>query len=124
MSEKVREVTAESFEDEVLQAEGTVMVDFWASWCPPCRRLAPVLEQLAERQEGRLGIVKLDVDAAPEVASRYGIRSIPTLIVFRDGRPLERRLGALPLEELERFALPHLAPAMETGVMDPRATVG
>lgn len=107
----MREVAAATFEDEVLRAEGPVLVDFWASWCPPCRRLGPVLETLAERQEGRLGIVKVDVDEAPEVAARYGIRSIPTLIVFRQGQPVERRLGALPLDELERFTLPHLAPA-------------
>ena len=103
MSEMVRAVTAAEFEREVLQAEGLVLVDFWAAWCPPCRRLAPTLDGLAAEYEGRLSVVKVDVDENPELAQRYGIQSIPTLILFRDGRAVDKRLGALPKEELRGF---------------------
>jgi thioredoxin 1 len=111
VSEKVRAVTEAEFEREALAAEGVVLVDFWAGWCPPCRRLAPALESLAAAYEGRLTVLKVDVDENPELAARYGIRSIPTLILFRDGRVADRRLGALPMDDLTRFVDAQLAPA-------------
>jgi thioredoxin 1 len=103
VSDKVRAVTGAEFEREVLQAEGLVLVDFWASWCPPCRRLAPAIDALAGEYEGRLTVAKVDVDESPELAQRFGIQSIPTLILFRDGRPVDKRLGALPKDELQGF---------------------
>jgi thioredoxin len=103
VSEMVRSVTGAEFEREVLQAEGLVLVDFWAAWCPPCRRLAPTIDALAAEYDGRLSVAKVDVDASPELAQRYGIQSIPTLILFRDGRAVDKRLGALPKDELVTF---------------------
>jgi thioredoxin 1 len=111
VSDKVRAVTGAEFEREVLQAEGLVLVDFWASWCPPCRRLAPTLDALAGEYEGRLTVAKVDVDESPELAQRFGIQSIPTLILFRDGRPVDKRLGALPKDELQGFVDAGLAVA-------------
>jgi thioredoxin 1 len=103
VSELVRNVTGAEFDREVLQSEGLVLVDFWAAWCPPCRRLAPTIDALATEYQGRLAVAKVDVDASPEVAQRYGIQSIPTLILFRDGRAVDKRLGALPKEDLRQF---------------------
>src|SRR5687768_3162999 len=103
MSELVRAVTSAEFDRDVLQAEGLVLVDFWASWCPPCRRLAPTLNAVAADYEGRLSVAKVDVDENPELAQRYGVQSIPTLILFRDGRAVDKRLGALPKDDLRHF---------------------
>ena len=111
LSDKVRAVTGVEFEREALSAAGPVLVDFWAGWCPPCRRLAPTLEALADEYEGRLAVLKVDVDQCPDLAARYGIRSIPALLLFRDGRVADRRLGALPLDDLKRFVDAQLAPA-------------
>lgn len=107
----MRAVTGVEFEREALAAEGAVLVDFWAAWCPPCRRLAPALDALAGEYEGRLTVLKVDVDENPDLAARYGIRSIPTLLLFRDGRVADRRLGALPMDDLKRFVDAQLAPA-------------
>ena len=104
VSELVRAVTSAEFEREVLQAEGLVLVDFWATWCPPCRRLAPTIDALAADYQGRrLTVTKVDVDANPDLAQRYGVQSIPTLILFRDGRAVDKRLGALPKDDLQHF---------------------
>ena len=86
-------------------------MDFRAAWCPPCRRLAPTLDALAGAYEGQVTVLKVDVDECPDVSSRYGIQSIPTLILFRDGRMVDRKLGALPMEELRRFVDAQLLPA-------------
>ena len=109
MSELVRAVTGDGFDRDVLQAEGLVLVDFWATWCPPCRRLAPTLDTLAADYEGRLTVAKVDVDENPELAQRYGVQSIPTLILFRGGRPVDKRLGALPKDDLREFVDARLA---------------
>ena len=93
-------LTEENFEQEVLQAEGPVLVDLFAAWCGPCRALAPVLETLAE---ARLRIGKVDVDAQPELAARFDVLTVPTLLLFRSGRLLRRTTGAKTLTELEEF---------------------
>ena len=91
-----------NFEQTVLQVEMPVLVDFWAAWCGPCRMVAPVVEELAEEYEGRIGFAKLDVDQNPKTASKYGIMSIPTLIVFKNGEPVSHVVGFRPKAELKR----------------------
>jgi thioredoxin 1 len=92
----VREVTDKTFAQEVLQSTAPVLVDFWADWCGPCKAVAPIVEELAREYEGRLTVMKLDVDANPRTASAYRVQSIPTLLVFKDGKPAERIIGAVP----------------------------
>ncbi len=91
-----------NFDEIVLQAKTPVLVDFWAEWCGPCRMVAPVVEELAEEYEGRISFVKLDVDQNPKTASGYGIMSIPTLLIFKDGSPVSNIVGFRPKAELKR----------------------
>ena len=94
-------VTEQTFEQEVLGSEQPVLVDFWAEWCGPCHAIAPVLDEIAtERDE--LKVVKLDIDDQPAVAQRYGVMSIPTLILFKDGEPVAAAVGAMPKSMLEQ----------------------
>jgi thioredoxin 1 len=89
-------VTDASFADSVLTSEKTVVVDFWATWCGPCRMVAPVLEELASEHSDKITVAKLDVDANPATARDYSIMSIPTMIVFKDGQPVKQIVGAKP----------------------------
>ncbi|HEY6548134.1 MAG TPA: thioredoxin [Vicinamibacteria bacterium] len=109
MSDKVLQLTSESFEAEVLRSSEPVLVDFWATWCPPCRMIAPTIDALAGEYAGRVKVAKLDVDAAPDVAEKFGIQSIPTLLVFKDGRVVDQRVGALPRAEMARMLDGHLS---------------
>jgi len=93
-------VNDENFETEVLKADTPVLVDFWAEWCGPCRMIAPVLEKLASEYMGRLKIAKLNVDENRATANKYGIRSIPTLIIFKNGESKDQIIGALPEDKL------------------------
>ena len=93
MASSLRAVTDADFESQVLDADGVVLVDFWANWCAPCRMIAPVVEDLASELGDRIKFVKMDIDANPDVPSRLGIMSIPTLIIFKDGKAAERAVG-------------------------------
>lgn len=93
---KPLEVTDDTFEQEVLKASMPVLVDFWAVWCGPCKAIAPVVEELAGEYEGKLKVMKLDVDENPRVPTTYGVQSIPTLLIFKGGQPAERVVGAVP----------------------------
>ncbi len=94
------EVTDATFEQEVLNADVPVLVDFWAIWCAPCRLIAPVVEELANEYEGKLKVAKLDVDHNPNTAVKYGIRSIPTLLIFKNGQVVDQIVGAVPKQYL------------------------
>jgi len=97
--------------DAAIDASVPVLVDFWAAWCGPCRMVTPIVERVARDHAGRMKVVKLDVDAAPEIAARHGAQSIPLLVVFRDGQELDRLVGAVPERRLRGWLEPHLAPA-------------
>ena len=103
----IETLTDSTFDEEVAGSSEPVLVDFWAEWCGPCKMIAPVLEEIAGEQQGKLRIAKLNVDDNPSAARRYDVMSIPTLIVFKDGQPAKRLVGAKPkgalLEELSEF---------------------
>lgn len=101
-------VTDDTFDEVVLEADVPTVVDFWAVWCGPCKMIAPVLEEIAEEYDGQLQIGKLDVDHNNESAIRYGVMSIPTLIVFKDGQSVERIVGFMPKAKLLSKITPHL----------------
>lgn len=101
-------LTDDTFDEAVADAGTPILVDFWASWCGPCRAVAPILEALAEELDGHLRIAKVDVDAHPGLAQRHEVRSIPTLILFKDGVPVERLVGALARHQLLDAIAPHL----------------
>jgi thioredoxin 1 len=95
-------VTDSDFEQEVLESETPVLVDFWAEWCAPCKMVAPVLDELAGEYDGKIKFTKVDVDANPQTAMKYGIRSIPTLLVFKGGSPVDQVVGAVPKAEIKK----------------------
>ena len=97
----VQHLTKENF--ELVTGEGKSLVDFWASWCNPCRMLAPAIDALGEKYEGKVKVCKVDVDAQPELAARFGVMSIPTLVVLENGKEVTRVIGLRPMEDIERL---------------------
>ena len=104
----MQNTTDASFRTDVLESDLPVLVDFWAPWCGPCRAVAPVLEQLDSEYAGRLKIVKMNVDENGEIAGALGVRSIPTLVVFREGKAVQGAVGALSKQQMIEFVTPHL----------------
>lgn len=96
-------VTDTSFEAEVLNAEGPVLVDFWAEWCAPCKQIAPILEEVAKDFEGKLTIAKVNIDENPQTPSKYNVRGIPTLILFKDGQVAGTKVGTVPKSALVQW---------------------
>jgi thioredoxin 1 len=96
-------VTDQSFSSEVLEAPGPVLVDFWAEWCGPCKQIAPTLEEISEELGDKLTIAKVDVDDNPDTPNKYGVRGIPTLIIFKDGEVAATKVGALPKNKLKEW---------------------
>jgi thioredoxin 1 len=111
LSDKAIHLGSESWEREVVGAKGPVLVDFWAPWCAPCRMVGPVIEELAGTYAGRVTVGKVNVDENPELAERYGIQSIPTLLLFANGQPVARQIGAVPKDRLVQALDAHLAGA-------------
>ena len=103
MSDKIIHVTDATFEAEVLQSSVPVLLDFWAPWCGPCKMIAPILDQLAEEYDGKVKIAKMNVDENQGVPAQFGIRGIPTMIVFKDGKNVANKVGALAKPQLEAF---------------------
>lgn len=103
MSEFVKEVNDQNFNEEVLKSSVPVFVDFWAPWCGPCRMVAPIVEELAQEMSGKVKFVKVNVDEAPIVASNYGIMSIPTLVVIKNGQITGQQIGAVPKSVLKNM---------------------
>ena len=103
MSDKIVHTSDAAFDADVLQNSKAVLLDFWAEWCGPCKMIAPLLDEVAGRYEDKLDVVKLNVDENPNVAQKFGIRSIPTLILFKDGAVQAQLMGAMPLRQLEEF---------------------
>ncbi|CAM4067960.1 thioredoxin TrxA [Kerstersia similis] len=103
MSEAIKHISDASFDADVLKSSQPVLVDYWAAWCGPCKMIAPILEEVARDFAGRLTIAKLNVDDNPESAAKYGIRGIPTLMLFKDGQAVATKVGAVSKAQLTAF---------------------
>ena len=103
MSELIKHVSDSSFESEVLQASTPVLVDYWAEWCGPCKMIAPILDEVAKEYAGRLKVTKLDIDSNQSTPTKYGIRGIPTLMLFKNGQVEAQKVGALSKSQLTAF---------------------
>jgi len=98
-----KQVTDDTFELDVLQADGPVLVDFWAEWCGPCKQIAPSLDEISDELDGKMSLAKVNIDENPETPSKYGVRGIPTLMLFKDGEVASTKVGALPKSKLKEW---------------------
>ncbi|HUP63677.1 MAG TPA: thioredoxin [Thermoanaerobaculia bacterium] len=103
MNDHVKQITDSEFDSSVLKSDKPVFVDFWAPWCGPCRVVGPIIEELAPSYDGKVVVTKMNVDDNPAVAQKYGVTSIPTLMMFKGGEVVDRAIGALPKSELQKF---------------------
>ncbi|QDH16661.1 thioredoxin TrxA [Swingsia samuiensis] len=103
MSDHTVAVTDGSFSKDVLESNEPVLVDFWAEWCGPCRMVAPALDEIGAEYQGRLKVAKVNIDSNPETPTKYGVRSIPTFIVFKGGKPVAQQMGAMPKSQLKAW---------------------
>ena len=103
MSELTKAVSDESFQQDVLEATGPVLVDFWAEWCGPCRMVAPILDEIAKEYEGKLTVAKVNIDENPMTPTQFSVRGIPTMILFKDGKPVDTKVGAAPRSEMKAW---------------------
>ena len=103
MSDKIAHITDDSFEQDVLASEHPVLVDYWAEWCGPCKSIAPIVDQIAEEYAGKLKVAKLNIDENPATPPKYGIRGIPTLMLFKDGNVEATKVGAVSKSQLAAF---------------------
>ncbi len=99
----IKTVTDQSFSSDVLGAEGPVLVDFWAEWCGPCRMIAPALEEISTALGEKVTIAKLNIDESPDTPARYGVRGIPTMLLFKDGQPVAQKVGAAPRSQIQQW---------------------
>ncbi|MCT6879432.1 MAG: thioredoxin TrxA [Commensalibacter sp.] len=103
MGDYTKDITDATFEHEVINAKGAVLVDFWAEWCGPCKMIAPTLEDIAREMVGQLTIAKVNVEENPKSPTNFGVRGIPTMILFKDGKPVATKVGALPKDKLKEW---------------------
>lgn len=106
--DRILYLTDDNFDEQISKVRGPVLVDFWADWCVPCQKIAPSLEQIAQEMAGRATVAKVNIDENGDVVNRFGIRSIPTLMVFKDGRVVDQMIGNLPKEDIRRLVEKHL----------------
>lgn len=108
MSKEIIQLSDKSFDRDVLKADGLILVDFWSQWCGPCKMIAPILDEIANEYVDKITITKLEIDTNPNTTQKYGIRSIPTLLLFKEGKPIDTKVGAVSKHELKKFLDKHV----------------